>query len=161
MLRCCLVFALAAACGDDAPPAPPAPPAKGAPSASSALPDRVKYDQILVVFQGSYEKVASRRRREDARALAYSILDRLQSGIDFEWLKQEHSDDRNEESGVALGPYDTVRDGVPRRGAEIPLSHLYKGLAEIVYRLKVGEIGIVDFDEERFPIGWLVVKRLE
>jgi hypothetical protein len=161
MLRRCLALALAAACGDDVPSAPPSPPAKEAPGASSGLPDRVKYDQILIAFQGSYERVNSPRRREDARSLAHGILDRLRSGIDFGELKQEYSDDRSEKTGVALGPYETVKDGVPRQGAELPLSNLHKGLAEVVYRLKVGEVGIVEFDADRFPIGWLVVKRLE
>lgn len=156
----CLMLALAAACGDGEPEASPEA-AKTAPPASSGLPDRVKYDQILIAFRGSYEKVESGRTREEARTLAHSILSRAQSGIDFDVLKQEYSDDRNAESGVALGPYDTVKDGLRRQGPEIPLSHLFRGLAEVVYRLKVGETGIVEFDETRFPIGWLVVKRLE
>lgn len=159
MRRVCAVLALAAACGDRKPAAPASPPAK--PPPLSALPDRVKYDQILVAFKGSYERTESGRTPEEARALAYSILDRTQAGFDFDALKQEYSDDRNPESLTALGPYFTAKDGLPREGKEIPLSNLHKGLAEVVYRLKVGEIGIVDFDERRFPIGWLVVKRLK
>ncbi len=163
-MRCpCLVLALAVACGDGKPAAPATPeaPPKPPPAPLSALPDRVTYDQILVAFKGSYERTETERTREEARALAYSILDRVEAGVDFEALKREFSDDRNPEYGTALGPYDTAKDGLPRTGMEIPLSNLHKGLAEVVYRLKVGEIGIVDFDEKRFPIGWMVVKRLK
>ena len=159
MRRLCVFVALAAACGDGEPAAParPAPP----PAPLSALPDRVTYDQILVAFKGSYGKAETDRTQEEARALAYNVLGRAQAGIDFDALKREFSDDRNQEYGTALGPYDTAKDGLPREGMEIPMSHLHKGLAEVVYRLKVGEIGIVDFDAKRFPIGWLVVKRLK
>ncbi len=156
-----LVLALAAACGDGGSEAPPPEPPKTAPRVSPGLPDRVTYDQILIVFKGSYERMESGRTREEARTLAYSILERVQSGVDFETLKQEFSDDRNVRSGVALGPYESVKDGLRREGGEIPLGNLHKGLAELVYRLKVGEIGIVDFDEVRFPIGWMVAKRLK
>ena len=121
----------------------------------------MKYDQILIAFKGSYEKAETVRTREEARSLAYSILERVQSGVDFVALKDEFSDDRNLQHGTALGPYDTAKDGLPREGMEIPMGNLHKGLAEVVYRLKVGEVGIVDFDERRFPIGWLVVKRLK
>lgn len=161
MRRLCVLLALAAACGDGEPAAPALPPAKQPTAAVSGLPDRVKYDQILIAFKGSYEKTESVRTREEARALAYSILDRVRTGVDFDALKDEFSDDRNPQYGTALGPYDTAKDGLPREGMEIPMSHLHKGLAEVVYRLRVGEVGIVDFDENRFPIGWLVVKRLQ
>jgi hypothetical protein len=155
----CVLLALAAACGGGK-PAPPAPP-RAPPPPVSGLPDRVTYDQILIAFKGSYERAETMRTREEARALAHSVLDRVQAGFDFHALKGEFSDDRNPQYGTALGPYETAKDGLPREGMEMPMSHLHKGLAEVVYRLKVGEIGIVDFDEERFPIGWLVVKRLK
>jgi hypothetical protein len=161
MRRTCVLLVLAAACGDGKPAPPVAPPISSSEKPLSALPDRVQYDQILIAFRGSYERTETTRTRDEARAVAYSILDRVRTGFDFEVLKQEFSDDRNPEYGIALGPYDTAKDGLPREGKEIPLSNLHKGLAEVVYRLKVGEVSIVDFDERRFPIGWMVVKRLK
>ena len=164
MRRSCLALVLLAACGGDAPKPPPAPPKPDKPRTS--LPDRVKYEQILIAFQGSYVKdgkalAETGRTKEEARALARSLLERAQAGVDFAVLKQEFSDDRDPRTLLARGPYESVRDGVRRQGYEIPLSNLHRGLAEVVYRLKVGEFGLVEHDERLFPDGWLVVERIE
>lgn len=162
-----LALLLAAACGNEETPPPPEP--KRAPPArepvASGLPDRVTYEQILVVFEGSYVregrvKVETRRTREEARALAKSLLERAQAGVDFEALKQEWSDDRDH-SGIALGPYTTVKDGLRRDPTEIPLSNLGRPMAEVVYRLEVGDVGLVEYDERSSSDGWLVVKRVK
>jgi hypothetical protein len=158
MRRLACALLLAAACGDGEPVSPP--PAKPPEEAPSAGADRMKYDQILVAFRGSYAKSGTGRSREEARALAYGILERVRAGFDFEALKGEYSDDRSK-AGVALGPYETVRDGLPPRGTEIPRSKLYQGIGDVVFRLEVGEVGIADFHESRCPIGWIVLKRVE
>jgi hypothetical protein len=164
--RLSLALLLAAACAkEEPPPRPEPPPPDPKPVAASGLPDRVTYEQILVVFEGSYVrdgrvKVETRRTREEAGALARSLLERAQAGVDFDALKEEWSDDRDASTGLALGPYTTVKDGLRREPAEIPLSRLSKAMADVVYRLKVGEVGLVEYDERRSSDGWLVVKRI-
>ena len=159
MRRAWVLFVFLAGCGEGKPPQPPEKqPEK--PSASK-LPDRVVYDQILVVFKGSYARTESERTPEQARALAYNLLDRVRAGVDFDALKREFSDDRNPETGTALGPYKSVKSNLRREGDEMPMGNLHKGLAEVVYGLEVGGVGIVDFDPARFPIGWMLVKRLK
>lgn len=169
MRRLFIALVLAAGCGDgeDAPQVPPAEAKPGPkPKPRTTLPDRVKYEQILVAFKGSYVQdgkvvVDTERSKEEARALARSLLDRARSGFDFAALKQEFSDDRDPRSLLARGPYESVRDGVRREGYEIPLRNLHPGLADVVYRLKVGEFGLVEHDERLCPDGWLVVHRVE
>lgn len=163
MHRPWLALALVAACGNEPPP-PTAKPKPDKPK--TTLPDRLKYDQILIAFQGSYVKdgkavVETGRTKEEARALARSLLERAQAGVSFAVLKQEFSDDRDPKTLLARGPYESVRDGVRRQGYEIPLSNLHRGLAEVVYKLKVGEFGIVEHDPRLFPDGWMVVQRIE
>jgi hypothetical protein len=163
MRRLGLLLVLSAACGNGDPPAPPRRPEPPSPEPPPAtgVPERVRYEQILIAFRGSYSRTDIFRTREEARELARSILERARTGFDFEALKQEFSDDRNQATGLALGPYDTVREDLARYAAEIPRTNLYTGLANVVYALKVGEVGLVEHDPKRCPIGWIVVKRIE
>jgi hypothetical protein len=155
-----LLLALLVACdGEEPPPEPAPPPQPERAQPQQGIPDRVTYDQILIAFHGSYARVRTARTRQEAEGLAYAVLARLRAGERFEALKEEYTDDRSE-TGRPLGPYYTARDGLYRKGAEVPRSHLYPGPGELVYELQPGEIGIVDFDPKRCPIGWLIVQRL-
>jgi hypothetical protein len=128
----------------------------------SGVPARVTYDHILISFSGSYEKVKSFRSKDEARDLAYRLLERIRSGGDFEALKQEYSDDRDPKSGVALGPYVTVNDGVKRqRLDEIPRRNFHPLLRFLLFRLKVHEVAMADWHAEDCPDGWHIVKRLD
>jgi parvulin-like peptidyl-prolyl isomerase len=159
VIRRLALFLLLAACHDEpsrggrkqAPPK--APPTKG--------PDRITYDHILIAFKGSYRRIESFRSQEEARLLAYSILDRVRSGADFELLKQEYSDDREAHSDTALGPYGAVEDGVTRKIREIPRSNFHPLLGHVIFRLKVHEVKMADWHAKDCPDGWHIVKRLK
>ncbi|MHC4136911.1 MAG: peptidylprolyl isomerase [Planctomycetota bacterium] len=154
------LFVLLVACQDEpfkdvAEPTPPAKPATRAP-------DRITYDHILITFKGSYRRVESFRSQEEARRLAYRILDRVRSGVDFSALKEEYSDDRNPQSGEALGPYFAVNDGVRRKRLdEIPRRNFHPLLGRIIFKLKVHEVEMADWHAKDCPDGWHIVKRLE
>lgn len=152
------------ACGNQPPPGGPGktPPEKPPEKASNGSPKRVTYEQILIAFNGSYKRVKSFRSKDDARRLAYRLLDRIRSGGDFEALKQEYSDDRDPISGVALGPYVTVNFGVRRRrNEEIPRENYCPVLGHIIFRLEVDEVAMADWHAKDCPNGWLIIKRLQ
>ncbi|MHC4817993.1 MAG: peptidylprolyl isomerase [Planctomycetota bacterium] len=159
-MRRLALFVLLVACQDepsrgDTERTPPAEPA-------TEVPERVTYDHILIGFEGSYERVPSFRSREEARRLAYDILDRIRSGGSFEALKKEYSDDRSPKSGEALGPYVAVNDGVKRtRLDEIPRRNFYPVLRHLIFNLKVHEVAMADWHAKECPDGWHIVKRLE
>jgi len=159
-MRRLALFVLLAACQDE--------PGRGGTEQTSPAergtegPERVTYDHILIGFKGSYERVPSFRTREEARRLAFDILDRIRSGGNFEALKEEYSDDRSPESGEALGPYVAVNDGVKRtRLEEIPRRNFYPVLRHLIFKLKVHDVAVADWHAEACPDGWHIVKRLE
>ena len=155
-----LLLALLFACGDQPGAGDPGkmPPEK----AEDGPPKRVTYDHILIAFSGSYAKAKTFRSREDARRLAYSLLDRIRSGGDFEALKKEYTDDRDARTGAALGPYVTVNHGVKRKELdEIPRENFHPVLGFLIFRLKVNEVAMADWHAEDCPDGWHILKRLE
>jgi len=159
-MRRLALFVLLFACQDetgrgDTERTPPAKPA-------TQGPERVTYDHILIAFKGSYERVPSFRSREEARRLAYDILDRIRSGASFRALKEEYSDDRSPKSGAVLGPYVAVNDGVKRtRLDEIPRRNFHPVLRHLLFKLKVHEVSMADWRAKECPDGWHIVKRLD
>ncbi|MHC4973639.1 MAG: peptidylprolyl isomerase [Planctomycetota bacterium] len=159
-MRRLALFLLLVACRDEpsreadrAPPLPPDPPV--------ATAKKITYDHILVAFKGSYARARTFRSREEARELAYKLLDRIRSGADFLTLKEEYSDDREPESDIALGPYVAVEDGVKRKVREIPRSNFHPLLGYVIFNLKVHEVKMADWHAKDCPDGWHIVKRLQ
>jgi parvulin-like peptidyl-prolyl isomerase len=130
-------------------------------------PGRITYDHILIAFRDddgkrSYPRAKTFRSKEEARKLAYSLLDRIRSGADFVSLKSRYSDDRDPKSGTALGPYVAVDDGVRREELEdIPRRNFHPLLAHVIFSLKVDEVKMADWHAKDCPDGWHIVKRLE
>jgi len=157
--RASFLCVLLAACGNGEPE--PAPDTHGsepaAPQGTSAVPDHVVYEEILIAFQGSFAKVETDRPREAARDLAHRVFDMARLGGDFDVLKEEYTDLRPE--GAPSGPTRVARDGVECATNEIYRSTLFAGVSAVLYGLKVGEVGLVEYDPKRCPIGWLLIKR--
>jgi len=160
LVVCLLPLALLS-CDGDAPSPQPEPERPARPGPEPDAPERVVFEQIVVAFKGSY-KDATFRSRGEARELAYSVLDRIESGVDFEALKQEYSDDRSQKTGLALGPYYARNHGAkPERLDEVERGKLYPALQHQLFRLDVGEVAIVDYDEKGLATGWHVIKRIK
>jgi len=153
-----LLLLLAAGCADGGgePPAPPPPPEHAGPE----RPQRVTWDQILVAFEGSYPRVETYRSQEEAKTLAYSILDRLRSGVAWDLLKREYSDDRQPQTGIVLGPYVMVEAKRPERPGDVPRNNYPQAFGDLVFGMKPGEVGIVDYDPKHCPLGWHILKVL-
>jgi len=157
----CLLPLLFLGCDGDAPPPKPKPEEPAPPPPKSDVPDHIVFEQILIAFKGAYQSTAFRSRGE-ARELAYSIVDRIETGVGFEALKQEYSDARSKETDRALGPYYVRDDGVkPKRLDEVERRTYGPVLGHLLFQLEVGEVAIADYDEKGQPTGWHVVKRIE
>jgi len=163
--RTLLFLACVAACDAKrpAPPAPPSPaPAEPVAAAPPRQPRRVTYDHILITFKGAHKRVSSSLTREQAEALAKSLFERLEAGVvDWNAAKAEYTADRGMKTGAPLGPYVMVNDGVQYAAGEIPRANAARGLGDLVFFLKVGEIGLVEYDPKTSEYGWHIVKRIE
>ena len=135
-----------------------APPAKEAPMASGSTlpaPAHITVQHILIGFAGSVPGKGITRSRDEARTLAYEILDRAKKGEDFDALVSQYTDDqppgvyRMSATGVAPAPGEYARDAmVPAFGT-------------VGFALQVGEIGIADHDPNTSPFGWHVIRRVQ
>ena len=167
MKRLWPLLVLLAACGSDDPPeerkthAPRVlPKGRGGPPAGQ--PTRVLFDHIVISFQGADANIEAYRPRDAARRLAYELLEKVESGMDWDQLKQQFSDDRAKAGNkTANGPYRIVNEGLRYQPSEIPRAHYGKDLGDALFTMKVGDVRIVDYEPKDCPSGWHILKRLE
>ena len=119
-------------------------------------PDHLVVQHILIAFDGA-PRMNVTRSLEEAKILAYDILERAKSGEDFDTLVKEHTDDSH--PGIyKLANTDVMADKVNR---EYKRGGMVKSFGDISFSLTVGEVGITDHDELDSPFGWHIIKRLE
>lgn len=118
-------------------------------------PQHVQVQHILIGFSGSVPGKNITRTKDEAKKLAYQLLDRARKGEDFGELVRQYTDDSPpgiygmHATGVAAGPNEYPRDGmVPAFG-------------NVGFNISPGNIGIADYDPQSSPYGWHVIKRLK
>src|SRR5439155_6589091 len=108
-----------------------------------------------VGFQGNAPGKAATRTQEQAKALAYDLLAKAKSGSDFDKLVADNTDDR------APGIYSLANNGIaPTSQSEYPRSQMVPAFGNVGFSLKVGEIGIADYDPQNSPFGYHIIKRV-
>jgi parvulin-like peptidyl-prolyl isomerase len=134
---------------------PPPPPTKPA-----GQDDRITVQHILIGFKdavgfgGQAPPKAATRTQEDARKLAYEVLERARAGEDYDKLVSEYTDDQ------APGIYSMANIGVsPAAQDEFEREGMVAAFGDVGFGLKVGEIGIADYDPTTSPFGYHIIKR--
>jgi len=158
-----LMIPLAAGCGSSTsappPPQPPPPalaPPPPAPSAPEPEPARITVQHVLIAFRGAAKAPRDvTRSREEAGTFAREILERVRKGEDIAELARQHSTD------PGGGLYTLVNTGVTPEAGEIRRGQFIKPFVDVAFKLKVGEAGIVGYDQVNSPYGWHVIKRLK
>jgi len=160
-----LTMALAA-CGGDAsstlpvPAAPTAAPAAEAPQPSGAN-DHILIQHILIGFKdavgfnGNPPAKAAGRTQDQAKTLAYNLLNQAKSGADFDQLVAANTDDQ------APGIYALANTGVTPAQGEYSRDSMVPAFGNVGFGLQVGQIGIADYDPATSPYGWHIIKRLQ
>jgi len=121
----------------------------------ATAPQRVQVQHILIGFTGSVPGKMISRNKDEAKKLAYEILDRARKGEDFNELVAKYTDDSPPgiygmvEKGLQPGPGEYTRDG------------MVAAFGNVGFNISPGNIGIADYDSQASPFGWHVIKRLK
>ena len=127
-------------------------------------PSHVSIQHILISFDGALpgsSKIIP-RDQTGAEKLANEVLERARAGEDFDLLVNELTDDSppgiyrmaNFDQEVFMEGKDQTKWVRPRTG-------LVKGFGDVGFSLKVGEIGMAEFNASASPFGWHIIKRLK
>ena len=131
-------------------------PEKAMTTAPAKEPDHIKVQHILIGFTGSVPGKNITRSVEDARTLAYSLVDSAKAGVSFDELVVRHTDDS------PPGIYGMSNLGVnASAGKEYPRNQMVPAFGNVGFKLQVGEIGVADYDPKTSPYGFHVIKRVE
>ena len=158
-------IALAEAPASQPSPKPAAAPPAGAPApAAGPQPEHVVIQHFLIGFEGSVPGKNITRTKEAARALAAEVYARAQKGEDFDALVKQYTDDSPPgiyalaNTDVPIAP---LKPGAKARGHEYARGAMVKAFGDVGFSLKVGEIGMVEYDHANSKFGWHIIKRLE
>ncbi|HST05398.1 MAG TPA: peptidylprolyl isomerase [Chloroflexia bacterium] len=128
---------------------------------TSGQPQHITVQHILigfkdaVGFQGSAPGKAATRTQDEAKTLAYQVLDMAKSGQDYDQLVVQYTDDQ------APGIYKMSNSGVaPLSADEYSRDGMVPAFGNVGFTLQVGEIGIADYDPATSPYGWHIIKRV-
>ena len=120
-------------------------------------PERITVQHLLISFKGAIPKPEVIRSREEAEELAAKLLERVKQGEDFDALVKEFTDDSH--PGIyTMANLEVTPD---REKNEFPRAGMVKAFGDVGFSLKVGEIGMTEYDPEASKFGWHIIKRLE
>jgi len=120
-------------------------------------PDHIRVQHILIGFKGSVPGKNITRTVDEAKTLAYSLVDSAKAGTNYDDLVARHTDDS------APGIYGLANRGVTPAGppSEYGRDQMVPAFGNVGFKLKLGEIGVADYDAKTSPYGYHVIKRVE
>jgi parvulin-like peptidyl-prolyl isomerase len=119
------------------------------------LPQHVQVQHILIGFAGTVAGKNITRTKEEAKALAYQILERARKGEDFDELVRTYTDDS------PPGIYGMAGTGVAKGQGEYSRDGMVPAFGNVGFAISPGNIGIADYDPAASPFGWHIIKRLK
>jgi hypothetical protein len=125
------------------------------PEKPSTPPQHVQVQHILIGFTGSVPGKAISRSKDEAKTLAYQILDRARKGEDFDELVKQYTDDS------PPGIYGMSEKGLQPGPGEYPRDGMVAAFGNVGFNISVGNIGIADYDPQASPFGYHIIKRLK
>ncbi len=119
------------------------------------IPQHVQVQHILIGFSGSVPGKSVSRTKEEAKTLAYQILERAGKGENFDELVRKYTDDS------PPGIYGMSGTGVPPGQGEFSRDSMVAAFGNVGFSISPGNIGIADYDPAASPFGWHIIKRLK
>ncbi len=115
----------------------------------------IQVQHILIGFAGAGRSGAT-RSQDEAAALVLELMSKIEAGEDFTDLMKKNSED------PGPGTYTMVLDAANVvQGESYPRQGMVKAFGDTGWRLKVGEIGVANYDTTTSPFGYHIVKRLK
>jgi len=120
-------------------------------------PNVITVQHCLIGFHGSLEGKTIRRSKEAAAELAAELLQKAQSGEDFDALVKAYTNDS------PPGIYQMLNSGLPvdSRSGVFSRDGMVPAFGDVGFKLEVGEYGMSEFDPMTSPFGWHIIKRLK
>ena len=122
---------------------------------SAPEPERVVVQHLLVSFAGRLPGKPVTRSQKEAETFAHELLERARRGEDFDALVKQYTDDQHP------GFYTLVNRSRSQAAGEYGREQLVAGFGDVAFKLKVGEVGLCEFDASRSPYGYHIIKRIE
>ena len=120
----------------------------------AAEPEHILVQHILISFAGKLPGRNVTRTAEEAKKLAYEVLARAKKGEAFDALVKQYTED------AYPGKYGMANLNVAPADGESGRNRMVAAFGDVGFKLKVGEIGIADFDAKSSPYGYHIIKRL-
>ncbi|HET9950475.1 MAG TPA: peptidylprolyl isomerase [Candidatus Eisenbacteria bacterium] len=118
-------------------------------------PQHVQVQHILIGFAGSIPGKGITRTKEEAKKLAYEILEKARAGADFDSLVRQYTEDS------PPGIYGMSGKGVAPGQGEYPRDQMVPAFGNVGFAISPGNIGIADYDAATSPYGYHIIKRLK
>jgi hypothetical protein len=135
------------------------------PEKPKTTPEHVQVQHILIGFAkevpGKTQKESSvpgkpiTRSMEQARELAYQILEKARAGTPFDTLVVQYTEDS------PPGIYSMSGIGVTKGPGEYPRDQMVAAFGDVGFNISVGNIDIAEYDPVKSPYGWHIIKRLK
>lgn len=127
------------------------------PTTPAKEPDHITVQHVLIGFTNSVPGKAVTRTQEEAKKLAYEVLDRAKKGENFDELVKKYTDDS------APGIYLMSNKGIApdRASREFAREGMVAAFGDVGFPLPVGGIGIADYNPRTSPFGWHIIKRIK
>jgi PPIC-type PPIASE domain len=134
----------------------------GSSVSDTSQPQHITVQHILigfndaVGFQGNTPAKAQARTQEQARTLAYDLLNQIKGGANFDQLVTQYTDDS------PPGIYSMSNTGVTpdQASGEFQREGMVAAFGNVGFSLQVGEVGIADYDPVNSPFGYHIIKRI-
>ena len=97
------------------------------------------------------------RTKEEAKELATKLLAELKAGADFDEVIRTNTDD----SPPGIYKMANKRVAVDQASGEMGRGQMVAAFGDTGFPLEVGEFGLAEYDSEKSPFGWHIVKRIE
>lgn len=120
-------------------------------------PSAITVQHCLIGFVGSVPSKQIGRSKEAAAKLAAELLEKANSGEDFDAIVEAYTDDS------PPGIYQMANSGLPAdtRAGVYSRDKMVPAFGDVGFKLEVGQYGMSAHDPGASPYGWHIIKRLK